>query len=101
MNTSINYYEPAELRFLLVYYVFQLIGAGGHLFLLLLTISSRSIRNNGVVINFYSVFSITLFLDAILLYTGHLTSLTHDIPPSVRIINASVRLVSVFSVLVI
>lgn len=91
LQRPVNIYEPAPINYLLAYYIIQLVGSGGHLFLLLLTITSRSIHQNGVIINFYSIFSLTLFLDAILLYTGHLTSLTDDISPSIRIINATVR----------
>ncbi|TIA92470.1 hypothetical protein E3P81_01446 [Wallemia ichthyophaga] len=92
MTRQYNLDEIASLDYLLTYYVVQISGSVGHLFLLLLTIISRSIHHNGVIINFYLIFSFTLWIDAILLYTGHLTSQTHQIPPSIRIINSSIRM---------
>ena len=83
--------EPAETRYLWVYYIFQLVASAGHLFLALLTIFSRQIAGNGVMLNFYGIFSVTLFFDAILLYTGHIYHKTDSIPSSIRIINASIR----------
>ena len=86
-----NYYQPASNHHLATYYGLILAGSVGHLILLILTLCSKRVQKNGVLINFYFIFCITLWFDAILCWTGHTTDLTEDIPPAIRILNASIR----------
>ncbi|TIA71020.1 hypothetical protein E3P91_02772 [Wallemia ichthyophaga] len=84
-------FDIAHERYLNAYYGILVAGSIGHLFLFIATIYSKRIKRNLLLLQFYALFSIILWFDAILFWTGHKSSHTEDIPTSIRVINATVR----------
>lgn len=71
--------------------IYLKIGSIGHLILFIITIASKRIQKNIILLQFYALFCIILWFDAILLWTGHKKSSTEDIPTAIRIINSTIR----------
>ncbi|TIB62783.1 hypothetical protein E3P77_03749 [Wallemia ichthyophaga] len=83
--------EPvATATHLRAYYSLLIIAAVGHACLLILTLASQRLHKHGVLINFYLIFMVTLWFDAILCWTQHMED-PHP-PKSLQIINAVFRL---------
>ncbi|TIA90712.1 hypothetical protein E3P81_03597 [Wallemia ichthyophaga] len=79
--------SKSQLR---AYYSLLVTGSALHLFLFIFTLSSRNVKKHAVVLNFYFIFCVTLWMDAVLLWTGHIYD--PDPPTGLEITNAVSRL---------
>lgn len=93
MNAAITgeVHSPAPLGQLVAYYTVILLGCLLHLLLFILTLTHK-VKHRLILLNFHLVFSLTLWFDCILLWTGHARDYTHSIPKGIRAVNVAFRL---------